>query len=326
MKTTLKTLAAGSLVLAMTGCAAADQSLTLYSGRNEALVQPLIDDFVADTGIEVEVRYAGTAELAAQLLEESNSPADVYLAQDGGALGAVAKAGLFVDLPSDILELVPAAYADPEGQWVGVSGRARVLVYDPAKVSDVPASVFDLEDASWEGRIGIAPNNGSFQSFVTAMRVTEGEAATSQWLDAMKVNGVPYAKNGDILEAVESGQLDAGLINHYYWNARVLEEGIDNISSRIAFFTNQDVGNLVNVAGVGALNTDDATLEFIRYLLSDSAQSYFATETREYPLVATVSPADDLVPLSEIPAPQIDLGDIDELDITLELIRNAGLN
>lgn len=326
MKYLARIAIAASVAVALSGCVVTEESLTLYSGRNEALVQPLLDDFTEVTGIKVDVRYAGTAELAAQLLEESNSPADIYIGQDGGALGALAKAGIFAELPEALLTRVPDQFRDPEGQWIGLSGRARVMVFDPTKVAAVPNSVLDLADESWRGRIAIAPNNGSFQSFVTAMRMVEGDRVSSDWLAAMKENAVLYAKNGDILEAVESGQVDAGLINHYYWYARGIEEGFENLSSQIGFFQAQDVGNFINVAGLGVLNTDANTLSLVEYLLSDSAQSYFATETREYPLVSTVSAADDLTPLADIPAPDIDLGDIHQLDITLELIREAGLN
>ena len=187
-------------ILLLSGCSADDDALLVYSGRSEALLGPLVEKFEQESGIDVEVRYAGSAELAAQLLEEGeNSPADVFLAQDAGALGAAAKAGLLTSIPDEIYSLVPSGYSAADQSWVGVSGRARVLVYDPSKVSDLPASIFDLEDASWQGRIGIAPTNASFQAFVTAMRILHGDARTLAWLAAMKVNAVIYEKNGAIL-------------------------------------------------------------------------------------------------------------------------------
>jgi len=199
------------------------------------------------------------------------------------------------------------------------------LVYDPGKVSELPVSIFDLEDASWQGRIGIAPTNASFQAFVTAMRILHGDARTLAWLEAMKVNAVIYEKNGAILEAVEAGQLDAGLINHYYWYARAKDVGQAQMNSRLAQFQAADAGNLVNVAGVGILNSTDAAEQFVSFLLSETGQQYFAQETREYPLVEGISPADELTPLADIPTPAIDLSDLDTLAETLELIRQAGL-
>ena len=225
-------------LIALTGCAPSTQaidqdSIVVYAGRDEELVQPLIEMFEKETGIQVEVRYAGSAELAAQLLEEgANSPADVFFAQDAGALGAVSKAGLFTKLPSDIYDLVPSAYSAQDGMWVGVSGRVRVLNYNPNTVTELPASVFDLADPIWKGRVAIAPSNASFQAFVTAMRVVEGDEKTLEWLTAMKQNAVIFEKNGAILEAVEAGQVDVGLINHYYWYALAQEQGAANMKSK----------------------------------------------------------------------------------------------
>ena len=318
-------------VATLSGCAAqpaleSKDSIVIYSGRDEEIVKPLIEMFEKDSGIQVEVRYAGSAELAAQLLEEgANSPADVFFSQDAGALGAVAKAGLLNKLPQELLELVPTTYESQEGLWVGVSGRVRVFSYNPNKVMQLPNSVFDLADPSWKGRIAIAPTNASFQSFVTAMRVVEGDEKTLAWLEAMKENAVIFEKNSAILEAVESGQVDAGLINHYYWYALAKEQGEAKMNSRIAQFQSNDVGNLINAAGVGIVNDSDAARKFVEFLLSQNGQSFFAEETREYPLVSGVETADQLIPLSDIPAPKIDLSDLSGLERTLELIRQAGL-
>ncbi len=318
-------------VAALSGCAAqpaleSKDSIVIYSGRDEEIVKPLIEMFEKESGIQVEVRYAGSAELAAQLLEEgANSPADVFFSQDAGALGAVAKAGLLTKLPQEILELVPTTYESQEGLWVGVSGRVRVFNYNPNKVMQLPNSVFDLADPSWKGRIAIAPTNASFQSFVTAMRVVEGDDKTLAWLEAMKQNAVIFEKNSAILEAVESGQVDAGLINHYYWYALAKEQGEAKMNSRIAQFQSNDVGNLINAAGVGIVNDSDAARKFVEFLLSQNGQDFFAEETREYPLVAGVESADKLIPLSDIPAPKVDLSDLSGLERTLELIRQAGL-
>jgi iron(III) transport system substrate-binding protein len=318
-------------LIALTGCAAETQaidqdSIVLYAGRDEELVQPLIDMFEKETGIAVEVRYASSAELAAQLLEEGdNSPADVFFAQDAGALGAVSKAGLLTKLPQEIYGLVPSAYSAADGMWVGVSGRVRVMNYNPKTVTELPKSVFDLADPIWKGRVAIAPSNASFQAFVTAMRVVDGDDKTLEWLTGMKQNAVIFEKNGAILEAVEAGQVDVGLINHYYWYALAKEQGVENMKSKIAQFETNDVGNLINAAGVGIVNDSTAARKFVEYLLSQTGQTYFAETTREYPLIAGVMPADDLTPLTEIPSPKVDLSDLDSLERTLELIRQAGL-
>ena len=334
------TLTAIAAALSLTACAPAStepnpivtesvvekDSLVLYTGRSEELIGPLIEMFTAETGIEVEVRYAGTAELAAQLLEEGpNSPADVFLAQDAGALGAVARAGLFAPIPTVSLARVDRIYSDLEGFWVGVSGRARVLNYNPERVTELPASVLDLADPSWKGRIAIAPSNASFQAFVTAMRVIEGDEVTSKWLEGMKQNAVIFEKNGAILDAVEAGQVDAGLINHYYWHAKAKELGETNMKSKLAAFEGRDLGNLVNVAGVGMINDNTASRAFVEFLLSAKAQTFFANETSEYPLIPGIDVIEGVTPLNEVLTPDIDLSDLDSLGQTLELIRAAGL-
>ena len=315
-------------VVGLAGCAPSDSDgdFVVYVGRSETLIQPLIDQYVAETGVDVQVRYAGSAELAAQILEEgNNSPADVFMAQDAGALGAVSKAGYLRELDADLLNLIDPEYRAADGTWMGVSGRVRVFNYNPEKVTELPNSVLDLAGPEWKGRVGIAPTNASFQAFVTALRLIEGEDVARNWLEAMKENGVIYEKNSAILEAVESGQVDAGLINHYYWFARGNEVGFENMNSEIVAFDSQDVGNLRNVAGVGIVSEDSRAKAFVEFLLSETAQQYFVTETSEYPLIEGLDPLPGLTPLAEIPAPEFDLNDLDALEQTLQLIRAAGL-
>ena len=315
-------------IIGLAGCAPsdADGEFVVYVGRSETLIQPLIDQYVAETGVEVQVRYAGSAELAAQILEEGdNSPADVFMAQDAGALGAVSKAGYLRELDADLLNLIAPEYRAADGTWMGVSGRVRVFNYNPEKVLKLPNSVLDLAGPEWKGRVGIAPTNSSFQAFVTALRLIEGDDVALAWLEAMKENGVIYEKNSAILEAVESGQVDAGLINHYYWYARGNEVGFENLNSEIAAFESQDVGNLRNMAGVGILSEDSRAKAFVGFLLSETAQQYFVNETSEYPLIQGLDPLPGLTPLDQIPAPEFDLNDLEALEETLQLIRAAGL-
>jgi len=301
------------------------ESITIYSGRSEELIADLLTTFTEETGIEVEVRYGDSAELAAQILEEGqNIRADVYFGQDAGALGALAKEGVTKTLPSDITDLVAPEYKSVNGQWVGVSGRGRVFVYDPAKVSEVPTSYKDLMDPSWKGRIGIAPTNASFQTFITAIRVLEGEQAAIDFLNAMKQNGVLFEKNSIIMQAVQDGVVDAGLVNHYYWWELAAEIGQENMKPEIAWFKDGDTGNLINVAGVAVLSDNPSANVFAKWLLGDTAQKYFVERTREYSLTGVPEVA-GLKTLKDIKAPAIDLSDLDSLGETLELIRKAGL-
>jgi iron(III) transport system substrate-binding protein len=308
----------------------ADPTLVVYCGRSEELLKPLMDRFEAETGIKTEVRYGGTAELAATILEEGpNSPADVFFAQDAGALGALNKEGALVELPSDILDRVPPHYRSPNSTWIGVSGRARVVVYNNAKLTeaDLPDDLFGFCDPAWKGRIGWAPENGSFQSFVTALRLREGDQRALEWLKCIQANEPHvYAKNGAIVVAVAAGEVDAGFVNHYYLlNARRTQP---DIKAANYYFPRANAGSLINVAGIGQLKTSkqpDAARQLIRYLLSESAQTYFARETSEYPLIEGVDIQGDLKPLSEVPVLDIDLNLLNDLEGTLKLIQEAGI-
>lgn len=327
------TLTAIAAAASLAGCAkgstpsSGEQTITVYSGRSEELIAPLLEKFTEETGIGIEVRYAGSAELAAQILEEgSNVQADVFFSQDAGALGAVSEAGLFKPLNSDITELVDSKYRAADNTWVGVSGRSRVLSYNPELISqvDLPKSVFDLANPDWKGKIGVAPSNASFQAFVTAMRVLKGDATTAEWLAALKKNAFLYEKNGQILEAVETGQIAAGLINHYYWFERANEVGESNMKSKMAWFEPGDVGNLVNVAGVGVLSSKSEAQTFAKWLLGESAQKFFVENTAEYSLTGLPA-AGSLPALDQIASPEIDLSALAPLAKTLDLIREAGL-
>jgi iron(III) transport system substrate-binding protein len=305
-------------------------SITVYSGRSEELVGPLLDRFTEETGIEVAARYGDTAEMANLILTEGqNSPADVFFAQDAGALGAVARERLLVELPDELLERVDPRFRSPAGEWVGVSGRARVVVYNTDRLdeSDLPDSIFGFTDPVWAGRIGWAPTNGSFQAFVTALRVLEGDDRTREWLTGIRANDPKvYEGNNPALDAVIAGEVDVAFINHYYLMQRLAES--PNVSAANLFYTGGDPGALVNVAGAGILITADnpgAARAFIEYLLTDAAQEYFAAVTKEYPLVEGIAADPELPPLSEIGTPEIDLSDLSDLEGTLELLQEVGI-
>jgi iron(III) transport system substrate-binding protein len=324
-------LVAVALVVAACSSGDGDPSLTIYSGRSEELVAPLIDDFAEQTGIDVSVRYAESAELAATIMEEADkSPADVFFAQDPASLGSVALAGLFAELPSSALDRVPDRFSDRDGRWVGVSGRARTVVYDPTEVpaGELPATEDAFTGESWRERNAIAPTNGSFLAFVAAKILIDGEAATLEWLEGMAANNQPtFPKNSPIVAAVNDGVVDTGLVNHYYL-FRLRAEQPDAIAENY-FFPEATAGSLVMPAGVGVLSSsenEDAALEFIEFLLAESAQAYFATETYEYPLVPGVPPYAGLPALDTIPTPAIDLSDLaGALDTATDLVARAGL-
>lgn len=318
--------------LVATACGGDESTLTIYSGRSEELAAPLIQQFQEETGIEVAVRYADSAELAATLLEEgANTPADVFFAQDPASLGAVRLADLFAPLDPAIIAAVPAAFSDDDGRWVGVSGRARVVVYDTTEVepSELPATEDGFTDPQWRGRLAIAPTNGSFLAFVAAKILIDGEETTLEWLRGMAANEEPtYPSNSVIVAAVDDGEVDAGLVNHYYLFRRIAEEGAGVVAAN-HFLTGGGAGSLVMPAGAGVLasadDAEDAT-RFVEYLLSEEAQQYFAEETFEYPLAAGVAAAPELPPLASLDPPDISLSDLAAvLDRATELVAEAGL-
>ena len=306
-------------------------TLVVYSGRSEELVGPVFEQFEARSGIDVQVRYGETAELAATILEEGeNSPADLFFAQDPGALGALDDEGRLVELPQEILERVPAHFRADDGDWVGTSGRSRVVAYNTEQLSegDLPSSIFDFTDSEWEGRIGWAPTNGSFQAFVTALRELEGEERAREWLEGIQANDpFEYPDNLTALEGVASGEVDVAFVNHYYL-FQVKEEQGDDVPVRNYYLKGGDPGALVLAAGAGVLDSAEnpgAAESFLEFALSKEAQQYFADDTYEYPLVEGVETDEELVPLSEIQSPKIDLSNLDDLQGTLELLQETGV-
>jgi iron(III) transport system substrate-binding protein len=305
-------------------------TLTVYAGRSEELVGPLIERFEAETGVDVEVAYAGTTDLAATILEEGDaSPADVFFAQDAGALGAVAAEGRLTTLPSSTLDQVDARFRSDDGQWVGLSGRARVVVYDTRlyEAADLPSSIDAFTDPAWSGKIGWAPTNASFQSFVTAYRVLQGDEAATAWLEGIVANEPKvFEGNGAVLAAVAAGEVEVGFINHYYLLQQLAEDPSFPVANH--FLAGDDPGSLINVAGAGILSTAPnpvAAQAFIDFLLSEESQAYFATETKEYPLIAGVAADPVLPPLADVASPDIDLSDLSDLEGTLQLLQDAGV-
>ena len=320
-------------VLALAAFAATPSlaDLTLYSGRGEPLVAPIIDAFTAETGIRVNVRYAGTAELAVLLQEEGDvSPADLFWAQDAAALGAVVD--LFAPLPQALVADVPSAYRDSENRWVATSGRGRVLAYSTERVeaAELPASIFDLTDEAWRGRIALPATNGSFLAHVTAMRVIHGEETTRAWLDGIAANDpVPVRNNTALIQAIGDGEADIGLTNNYYL-ARFMQRDSDFPVNQTLFTDEGDIGNLLLVAGMGLLNSSNRQEQaqaFIEFLLSPAAQQFFAGEVSEFPIIPGTIVTRRDIDLDDVirAAPEVDLNTIGDLEGTLEMIREAGL-
>lgn len=308
---------------------AAGRSMVLYSGRSEDLVAPIVESFEQESGIEVEVRYADSGEFATTLLQEGDqSPADAFWSQDPAFAGAVALADMFEPLPEDVLSLVDSRFSDGEGRWVGITARSRVLVYNPDLVEEPPATIWELTEPQWAGRLGVAPTNGSFVAFVSSMALTEGEDRTLEWLQGIAANAPQiFDGNSPIVAATDNGDVDMGLVNHYYLLRLQDEQGGSTAVNH--FFQSGDPGALVMPSGIGVIadsaNGDEA-LEFVRFLLGTEAQTYFLEEVFEYPLVEGIGTPAGQVPLDELPTLDLDPTDLATVvDTATNLIAEAGL-
>jgi len=322
-----------TVVAACGGSTTADDltggSLVVYSGRSEELVAPLVERFETETGISVEVRYAGSGELATTLLQEGDaSPADLFWSQDPAFVGAVALEDMFEPLPDDILARVPARFSDSQGRWVGVTARARVFVYNPDLVAAPPADIWALTEPEWAGKVGVAPTNGSFVAFVSAMVLTEGEERTLEWLSGIASNDpVIFDGNAPIVAATDAGDIAGGLVNHYYLLRLADEQGVATAVNHS--FPSGDPGSLVMVSGAGLLKTAenrDEALRFLEFLVSDETQAFFLSEILEYPLVEGAGTPPGQTPLADLPTLDLDLSQLaTTVDRATQLIAEAGL-
>ena len=302
-------------------------TLVVYSGRSESLVAPVIRQFREATGIDVQVKYGASAAVAATLMEEGeNSVADVFWSQEPVALAALTEK--LEPLPSELTDSVPDWARSGDGNWVGITGRARVLIYSSGlQDSELPVSIEDLTGPEWKGRVAWAPNNASFRAMVTAMRHLWGEDRTRAWLKGMVDNEIRvYPKNTPIVDAAGKGEVDLGLVNHYYVHRFLAEQG-DDFGARNLFLKDGGPASLVMVAGSGILKTspnpENAQL-FLRFLISEDAQRYFADSVYEYPLVQGVETHPLLPPIDSLNGPEIDFALLDDLTGTEALLREVG--
>ena len=313
----------------------ASRTITVYAGRKGDVVEPIVAKFEKATGIDVVVvqNKSGTKLLAQIEAEaEAGKPvADVLWVTDPAALGAASAAGHLAPMPDAIVGRAPSGWRAKDGTWVGVSGRTRVLAYNPDLVAeaDLPKSLQDLTDPKWKGKIGWAPSNGSFQAFLTAMRGMAGDDDVRNWLTAMKKNEPKvYPKNTPIVAALAAGEIALGLTNHYYVTRAQVKD--PKIPVRVARFGDGDIGNLVMVTGAGVLQSSknaDAARRFVRFLLENEAQTYFTKDYCEYPVIDSVKANERLRPLSELlaKAPEVDLSALRDHAATIEVLKAVGL-
>jgi iron(III) transport system substrate-binding protein len=306
-------------------------TITVYSGRGEDLIAGVLEQFEEETGATVDVRYGDSAQLALQIdTEGDQSPADVFISQSPGAVGFLDEQGRLGALDDSTLERVEPEFRSTSSSWVGITARVRVLVYNTELVdpADLPDSVLELTNPEYKGKVGVAPSNGSFQDFVTAMRAELGDDATAEWLAGMAANESPnYAKNSAILDAVVRGEVEMGLVNHYYL-LEALEED-PSLPAANHRFADGDLGSLLIVSTAAVVDTTDddaASNALVAYLLSDDAQRLSSDAEKEYPLAIGVEPAEGLGPMDELIGISVDLNKLAEgLAGTQTLIDDSGI-
>lgn len=340
--------AASVLTLTLTGCggggsAAEGESangdsegggtLTVYSGRDEGNVAPLFEQFEDETGIELDVRYGDSAALTAQILEEGEAtPADVYFTLEVGGINALANDGQIATLSDEVLEQVSDDYIVEDGTWVATASRARVLAYNPdnTDVEDLPETIDELTEEEWQGRVGFAPTNSSFQAFISGFRALDGDDRVAQWLSAFAANDPePFDNNQSTIEGVENGTVDVGMVNHSYYYKMVEEEGEENVNFLPHYITGDDPLGIPVVGGISVLESSEMQEEgneLISFLLSEEAQQHFADDTAEYPVRPGIESTEhDLPPLEELGPPPMELAEVASMDETLALLQDAGL-
>jgi iron(III) transport system substrate-binding protein len=321
------------VVLAGTSCSSESESdkLLIYNAQHESLTKEWIDAFTKETGIEVEYRQGGDTELGNQLVAEGDaSPADVFLTENSPAMAAVEKAGLFADHDAETLDQVPAQYRPATGKWTGVAARSTVFVYNTSRLrpEQLPKSLLDLQAPEWKGRWGAPPTKADFQAIVSALLQLKGEQATAQWLAGMKTNAVLYNDNIATLKAVNAGEVDGGIIYHYYWFRDQSKTKEMSANTALHYFKNRDPGAFVSLSGGGILASSDKrdqAQQFVRFITGKAGQEVLEKGTSfEYPVASGVPANPALPPLNSLQAPAVDPSTLNAQQVT-DLMTKAGL-
>ena len=315
--------------LGLSGCSD-EPTLVVYNAQHEPLLAELAPAFTDETGIEVELRNGKDLELSNQLIQEGEaSPADVFLTENSPAMSQVEAAGLFRELPGELVEPIPAQFRPRSGLWTGFVARSTVLVYNTDLVdpAELPESILDLADPEWAGRVSFSPTGADFQAIVAAVLELEGEEATRAWLEGLKANGTVYDGNNVVLEAVDSGQSEVGIVYHYYWERDRAENGDVSDNSQQHYFTGGDPGAFVSVSGAGVLASTDMPEEaerFVEFLVGEKGQQVLADSyALEFPLNPAVSLDPPVKPFAELEPPRVNVSDLDA-ETVVEMMTDLG--
>ncbi|MGB6615041.1 MAG: iron ABC transporter substrate-binding protein [Trebonia sp.] len=332
---------AGMLTASVAACGASSggdapaNRLVLYNGQHEQTTQALVSAFEKQTGIQVMVRNGDEDQLAEQIMQEgSRSPGDVFYTENSPALMKLAGQHLLAPVDKATLAAVPSADSSPAGNWVGVTARISALVYNTnaLKPSQLPTSVMDLANPKWAGKLGIAPGETDFQPIITSIADTHGSAAALAWLKGVKANAGShiYPDNETLTSEVNSGQVEIGLINHYYWYRLRAGLGAGAMHSALHYFAPGDPGYVLNVSGAGILASSThqaAAQKFLAFLISAPGQRIIAqSDSFEYPLRPGVAANSQLPPLSSLhPDPADTIAKLGDGSTALQLLQQAQL-
>ncbi|EHF8231212.1 MULTISPECIES: iron ABC transporter substrate-binding protein [Enterobacter cloacae complex] len=325
-------LLSSSLFLSTQSVAADNNDgIVVYNAQHENLVKSWVDGFTKETGIKVTLRNGDDSELGNQLVQEgSASPADVFLTENSPSMVLVDNANLFAPLDSDTLKQVPAEYRPAHGRWIGIAARSTVFVYNPAKLSEqqLPKSLMDLAKPEWKGRWAASPSGADFQAIVSAMLALKGEQATLEWLKAMKANFVAYKGNSTVMKAVNAGQIDGGVIYHYYRFVDQSKTGENSKNTQLYYFKHQDPGAFVSLSGGGVLASSKHKAQaqaFIKYITGKEGQESLRTNNAfEYAVGVNAASNPKLVPLKDLDAPKVEPSTLNSKKV-IELMTQAGL-
>ncbi|HUP99821.1 MAG TPA: iron ABC transporter substrate-binding protein [Aeromicrobium sp.] len=329
--TALTGLLAATLTACGGGSGDSDRFITVYNAQHEELLADLAPKFTKATGIEVKLRHGEDFELGNQLVQEGDrTPADVFLTENSPAMSLVEAKGLFAPLPAKTLAEIPAKFRPKSGAWTGWAGRSTVLVYNTKKIGsrDLPASIMDLADPAWKGRASFSPSGADFQAIVSAVLQLKGEKATAAWLKGLKDNGTVYQGNNVVMNSVNDGQVDTGIIYHYYWYRDQAESGQNSNNTKLHFFGKKDPGAFVSVSGAGVLKASKHKADaekFVQFLVSAEGQRALAKSyALEYPLNPAVSLKPGVKPMSELDPPAVDVTKLNGPKV-IDLMQKAGL-
>jgi len=311
--------------------AADSVGIVVYNAQHETLTKAWVAGFTEETGIPVTIRNGDDTEMGNQLVQEgAASPADVFLTENSPAMVLVDNAKLFAPVAPATLEQVGSAYRPAHGQWVGIAARSTVFVYNPAKLpeKDLPKSLMDLATPAWKGRWAASPAGADFQAIVAAVLQQKGEAATLEWLKGMKTNSTAYRGNSSVLKAVNAGQVDSGVIYHYYAFVDQSKTGENSKNTALHYFKHQDPGAFVSISGGGVLKSSkhqEEAQKFLQYITGKQGQDVLRTgNSFEYAVGKDATSNPKLVPLKDLDAPKVDASKLDSKK-AVELMTQAGL-